>query len=57
MAEFIARRIIKERDKSITEGQNKYKAYFVNTMIYANFKINVDLILTRDGFSDCIVDE
>ena len=56
MAPFIARMIIKAANKSLEQGQAKYRAYFVKTHIYADYHADVDTILTTDGYEDCIVD-
>lgn len=55
MTTFIAGRIILEADKSIYQGQDKYKAYFINTQIYHKYKSDVDTILRTDGYSDVII--
>lgn len=55
MATFIAKQIMKQADISIEKGQEKYKAYFVNTALYEKWKSDVDTILTTDGYADCIV--
>lgn len=55
MITFIAGRIKDARDKSLEEGQAKYRAYFVNTSLYLKYKADVDSILIQDGYSDCIV--
>lgn len=57
MSAFIARMIIKAADKSLEAGQAKYRAYFVKTKIYANYKDDVDTILRTDGYEDVIVTE
>lgn len=57
MTTFIARMIMKEADKSIEAGQKKYRAYFVNTKLYKNWKEDVDTILITDGYDDVIVEE
>lgn len=57
MSAFIARMIIKARAKSLEAGQAKYRAYFVNTHLYADYKADTDTILTTDGYADCIVVE
>lgn len=39
-------------------GQQKYKAYFygsVRQRLYGRYEHDVDLILTEDGYSTCIV--
>lgn len=57
MSAFIARMIIKAADKSLEAGQAKYRAYFVKTKIYANYKDDVDTILRTDGYEAVIVTE
>lgn len=57
MVTFIANMIIKARKKSLEDGQNKYRAYFVRTHIYATWQPDVDAILIQDGYADCIVAE
>ena len=47
--------IIEEAKKSLTAGQKKYRAYFVNTSLYKNWKDDVDVILITDGYEDVIV--
>lgn len=56
MTTFIARRIIKEADKSTEAGQKKYRAYFVRTSLYKNWKEEVDTILKTDGYEEVIVE-
>ena len=48
-------KIDKETGKKL--GQDKYKAYFINTRLYLRYKADVDNILTLDGYGDCIVTE
>lgn len=55
MVAFIASRIILESDKSLEEGQNKYRAYFVKTTIYIRYKPEVDALLIQDGYEASIV--
>ena len=55
MATFIAGRIEKEAKKSVEQGRNKYKAYFVKTHLYEDYRADVDTILTTDGYEDVIV--
>lgn len=50
MTTFIARMIMKEA------GQKKYRAYFVKTKLYKNWKEDVDTILITDGYDDVIVE-
>ena len=56
MATFISRMIMEKADKSIEAGQKKYRAYFVNTKLYKNWKEDVDTILVTDGYEDVIVE-
>lgn len=56
MTTFIARMIMKEADKSIEAGQKKYRAYFVKTKLYKNWKEDVDTILITDSYDDVIVE-
>lgn len=55
MTTFIARMIMKEADKS-EAGQKKYRAYFVKTKLYKNWKEDVDTILITDNYDDVIVE-
>lgn len=55
MAEFMAKKIMQYADISVEEGQDKYRAYFVNTKIYARYQDEVDTILNIDGYGACIV--
>lgn len=57
MCSFIARMIMQQADNSLEAGQEKYRAYFVNTSIYAKWQGDVDAILIEKGYSDCIVAE
>ena len=57
MVTFIARMIMKEADKNIAAGQNKYRAYFIKTTLYKNYKEDVDTILKTDGYDEIIVTE
>lgn len=56
MTTFIARRIMKEADKSTEAGQKKYRAYFVRTSLYKNWKEEVDTILKTDGYEEVVVE-
>ena len=56
MTTFITRMIMKEADKSTAAGQKKYRAYFVRTSLYKNWKEDVNTILKIDGYEDVIVD-
>ena len=55
MATFIARQVMKQADKSIELGKEKYMAYFVKTSIYLKWRDEVDAILSADGYGGCIV--
>lgn len=55
MVGFIARMIGMARAELLEKGQDKYKAYFVRTSLYLQFKTEVDAILIQDGIGDCIV--
>ena len=56
MTTFIARMIMREADKSTAAGQKKYRAYFVRTSLYKNWKDDVDTILKTDGYDEIIVE-
>ena len=55
MVGYIVKTIKRARAISLEAGQAKYRAYFVNTLNYAEEKIDLDVILGTDGFADCIV--
>lgn len=57
MGTFIANMIMKQAAVSIESGQAKYRAYFVDTTLYAKWQQDVDSILTANGYEDCIVTE
>ena len=57
MSPFIARMIEKAADKSITNGQNKYRAYFIKTTLYKEYQDDTNTILETDGYSNIIVTE
>lgn len=57
MNSFIAQQIIKQAKISIEKGQAKYRAYFIKTPIYLDWKEEVDSILEIEGYQDCIVSE
>lgn len=57
MSSFIAQQIIKQAKISIENGQAKYRAYFIKTPIYLDWKEEVDSILEIEGYEDCIVSE
>lgn len=55
MSPFIASMIENAAKVSVESGKAKYKAYFVNTPLYLNWKSEVDTILETDGYKDVIV--
>lgn len=55
MVNRIAERIMEARDISLESGQEKYRAYFINTKLYLLYKDEVDIILQTGGYDDCIV--
>jgi hypothetical protein len=65
MATFIAGRIMAAAEISLSDGQQKYRVYFVNPnakKLYGRYQADVELILqTTDsdkyptGYGDCIV--
>ena len=57
MSTFIASMIMKQADISTEKGQAKYRAYFVNTALYAKWQPDVDTILNTEGYGECIVTE
>ena len=57
MSTFIAQQIMKQADISTEKGQAKYRAYFIKTSLYLNWKEEVDTILEVDGYEECIVTE
>ncbi len=57
MSTFIAKMIMQQADISLEKGQAKYRAYFINTAIYAKWQPEVDNILTNKGYESCIVTE
>lgn len=57
MITFIAKRIMEEADKSLQQGQDKYRAYFVNTKLYIKYQEDVNAILRTDGYENAIVSE
>lgn len=56
MITFIADRIANAADKSLQQGQDKYRAYFVNTALYRKYQNDVNTILRTDGYADTIVE-
>jgi hypothetical protein len=57
MAPFIATAILDASEVSIEKGKELYRAYFINTKMWARYKEQVDTILRVEGKADCIVTE
>ena len=57
MATFIARMIEKQAKISTEKGIAKYKAYFVNTRIYEDYRADVDTILITDGYDEIVISD
>lgn len=57
MSSFIAQQIIKQAKVSTEKGQAKYRAYFIKTHLYLDWKEEVDTILEVEGYEECIVTE
>lgn len=55
MDKFISRMIEESVKESLEAGQNKYRAYFINTILYAKYQEKVDKKLIADGFKEVIV--
>ena len=62
MSAWIAGKIMVAADISLESGQTKYRVYFINTLLYAKYKADVDLILQTtdstlypDGYGEVIV--
>lgn len=55
MAAYFYRTIKRARATSLEAGQAKYRAIFINTDEYLEFKADVDTALEIDGLGDCIV--
>jgi hypothetical protein len=56
MAPYIAQNIKTVFDtQGLTAAQDRYRAWFISTAIYARYKAAVDTILSTDGYGDCIV--
>lgn len=55
MTTFIAMMIEREADKRLEQGQDKYRAYFVNTRLYEKWREEVNSILEVDGYKDVII--
>lgn len=57
MSPFIANSIIKRKNtQGFEAAQELYRKYFINTALYMDYKADVDMILTAEGYSDCIVE-
>lgn len=57
MATFIAKMIRTQADIELKSGQDKYRAYFINTSLYTKWQEDVDAILNEQGYEKCIVTE
>ena len=57
MAIFIAKMIRTQADIELKSGQDKYRAYFINTSLYTKWQEDVDAILNEQGYEKCIVTE
>ena len=57
MVTFIAKMIKRQADVSAEKGIAKYKAYFVKTRLYAEYRDDVDTILRTDGYDDVIISD
>lgn len=55
MSTFIANMIIKAAKTSEEAGRAKYKAYFINTRLYENWRQDTDTILETEGYGNVIV--
>ena len=55
MSAFIAKQIIKQAKISEEKGQTKYKAYFVRTHLYEDWREDTDVILDAEGYANVIV--
>lgn len=55
MSTFIANMIIKAAKTGEDAGKAKYRAYFVNTRLYENWRPDTETILETEGFSAVIV--
>ena len=43
--------------EGLEAAQNRYRAWFINTVYYLRYKETVDNTLTIDNYGDCIVTE
>lgn len=57
MSAFIALQIIKRAKISLTDGQAKYRGYFITTKLYEAYRADCETILITEGYADCIVTE
>lgn len=57
MVDFIARMIEKYAGRSLEEGQELYRKYFIRTKLYEAYKEDVDARLTGSGLEAVIVAE
>ncbi len=49
--------IEKQAKISADKGIAKYKAYFVNTRIYEDYRADVDTILITDGYDEIVISD
>lgn len=55
LSSFILRQIEKQAVISTKNGKEKYKAYFINTQLYAQHREEVNAALTEAGHGKVIV--
>jgi hypothetical protein len=56
MSAYIANNIMTVFDtQGLTAAQDRYRAWFINTLVYARYKADTDTILITSGYSLCIV--
>lgn len=55
LSSFILRQIEKQAAISTKNGKEKYKAYFINTQLYAQHRSDADSALTEMGLGKVIV--
>lgn len=57
MGVFIASSIINARKTGLETGREKYRSYFIKLTLYKKYKEDVDAILVKNGYADCVVDQ
>lgn len=55
MIPYTIRTIERAGDKSLVQGQQKYRDYFISTTDYEEYRAAVETALRIDGYGDCIV--